>query len=224
MMRLAAFCIGALLAAQARADTLDAILARMDRNAKDFKSLSAKIKQVEYTAVLHESSTSTGDVRLKRTKNGVVGIEEFGEPDPRIIHLNGRTAERYFPKANTVEIWDAGKFATSLSRFVLLGFGTSSTELKKDYLVKVIGPETLGSTPTTRIELTPHSQDLLKMLTKIELWIPDGQTNPIQEKIYQPSNNYLLISYSDLKVNPPLPDSAFDLKLLPGVKKITPQK
>jgi len=224
MNALPAFCAALVMASHARADTLEAILARMDRSAKDFKSVSAKIKQVEYTAVLHDSSESTGEVRLKRTKNGVVGIEQFGEPDPHVIHLNGRSAERYFPKANTVEIWDVGKYASSLDRFVLLGFGTSGAALKKDYVVKVIGSETLGGVAATRLELTPRSQDVQKMATKIELWIPDGQTNPIQEKVLQPSNNYLQISYSELKINPPLAESAFELNLPPGVRKITPQK
>lgn len=220
---LAFICI-AVIAAPTRAESLDVILARMDRAAKDFKSLSAKIKQVEFTAVLNESTEATGEVRLKRQKGGVVGIEDFKEPDPRVIHLSGHTAERYFPKAKTVEIYDAGKYASSMDRFVLLGFGVSGADLKKDYTITAAGTETLGSTPATRLELTPHASDLQKMITKIELWIPEGQSNPIQEKVLQPSKNYTLVAYSDLKVNPDLPDSAFELKLPPDVKKIYPQK
>jgi outer membrane lipoprotein-sorting protein len=208
----------------ARAESLDAILARMDRDAKNFKSFSAKIKQVEYTAVLKDMSESNGEVRLKRGKNGVIGVEVFGEPDPRTIYLNGRTAKRYLPNAKAVEIYDAGKSASSLTRFVLLGFGSTSAELKKDYIMKAAGTETVNSTPATKIELTPRSQELAKMVTRIDVWIPEGGTNPIREKVYQPSKNYLEITYSDLKINPPLPDSEFELRVPAGTHEITPQK
>jgi outer membrane lipoprotein-sorting protein len=60
------------------------------------------------------------------------------------------------------------------------------------------------------------------MITRIDLWIQEGQSSPIQEKVTQPSKDYVLISYSDLKVNPDLPDSAFDLKLPEGVKRVKP--
>jgi len=63
-----------------------------------------------------------------------------------------------------------------------------------------------------------------KLITKIELWIPEGQSNPVRAKFSEPSKNYELVDYSDIKVNPALPDSAFDWKLPRNVKKIYPQK
>jgi outer membrane lipoprotein-sorting protein len=70
----------------------------------------------------------------------------------------------------------------------------------------------------------PKTDELKKLITKIELWVPEGQANPIQEKVTEPSKNYELVTYSDIKVNPALPDSAFELKLPPKVKKIYPQR
>ena len=67
--------------------------------------------------------------------------------------------------------------------------------------------------------------NLKKLITKIELWIPEGQSNPIRAKFSaQLSKNYEMVDYSDIKVNPALPDSAFKLELPPNVKKIYPQK
>ena len=63
-----------------------------------------------------------------------------------------------------------------------------------------------------------------KLITKIELWIPEGQSNPMRAKFSEPSKNYELVDYSDIKVNPALPESAFALKLPGNVKKIYPQK
>ena len=41
----------------AHAETLDAILARMDRAAKNFQSVTADFSQVDYTAVLKDTSS-----------------------------------------------------------------------------------------------------------------------------------------------------------------------
>jgi outer membrane lipoprotein-sorting protein len=215
-------CSVALLTA--RAESLSDILARMDRSAAEFKSFSAKMKRTNYTAVLDETTETNGAVRMRRTRKGTEAVMDFFEPDLHTIYLSGHTGEVYYPKANTVQIYNAGKFASSVDSLVLLGFGTTSTELSKDYEVKVGGAETIGSVHTTRLALTPKSKDIRNMASQIELWIPEGQSNPIQEKIIEPSKDYVLVSYSDMKINPVLPDSAFELKLPANVKKIYPQK
>jgi outer membrane lipoprotein-sorting protein len=81
----------------------------------------------------------------------------------------------------------------------------------------------VGSQPTTRLQLTPKSQELLKLASTIELWIPEGQSYPVQEKFFEPSKNYKLVTYSAIKMNPELPGAAFDLKLPPGTKQVHPQ-
>jgi len=213
-----------LLAPALRADSLEDVLARMDRAAAEFKSFSAKLKRVDFTAVLNESTELTGEVAMRRVKGGNQALTKFDPPEPHEIYFAGRTMKRYYPKANTVEIYDAGKLSATADQMMLLGFGISSGELRKNYDLKLVGAENVGPTHATRIELTPKSAEMRqKYVSKIDLWIPDGQGNPIQEKVISPSKNYFLVTYSDLKVNPSLPDSAYTLKLPPGVKELRPQ-
>jgi outer membrane lipoprotein-sorting protein len=218
---LAIFVLPALLA---QAEPLADILARMDHAAQGFRALSANMKRVQFTAVISESNEMDGVVRLKRIKSGTVGIVDFQQPEQRTVYVNGHNIQIYYPKANTVEIYDSSKYTANIDQFLLLGFGTSAAELQKSYDLKMAGTETIGGVATTRIEMTPKSDELKKLITKIELWIPEGQDNPVQEKVTEPSKNYELITYSDIKVNPGLPDSAFELKLPEKVKKIHPQK
>ena len=207
------------------------VLARMDRTAKEFKSFTARMKRVDYTAILQESEEVNGIVRLQRTPQGLVGLMEFSEPKKafseampaEIVHLNGRTVERYFPKAATVEIWDAGKYASSLDGIVLLGFGTEIAKLRQSYDVKPGAMENVGSVPTTKVTLVPKTKDLKNLATLIELWIPEGKGYPIQEKISEPSKNYKLFTYYDLQMPAPA-DANFDLKVPPGTKEIHPAR
>ena len=213
-----------LAASTARSETLEDVLAHMDRGAREFRALSAKMKRVQYTAVIDEKSETEGIIRLRRAKNGTTGVLEFQGAEQRTVFIAGKNIQIYYPKANSVEIYDASKYVSNIDQFLLLGFGTSSAELRQSYGLKVLGSETLAGAPAMRLELTPKSVEVKKLISKIELWIPEGQSNPIQEKVTEPSKNYELVTYSAIQVNPNLPDSAFDLKLPAGVKKIYPQK
>ena len=207
-----------------RAESLADVLGRMDQAAADFHSLTAKMKRLQYTAVLGESTEMQGGVRLRKDKTEITGVVEFQQPDPRTVFIKGKTVQIFYPKANSVEIYDTSKYLTNIDQFLLLGFGTASVDLRKSYDIKAGEVETIAGVQATRVELIARSAELKKLVSKIDLWFPEGQANPIQEKVTEPSRNYELVNYTDIQVNPNLPDSAFQLKLPSGVKKIYPQK
>src|SRR5262249_21595358 len=106
-----------------RADSLEEVLGRMDRAAAEFKTFSAKLKRTDFTAVLNESTELNGTVAMRRTKNGNEALTKFDPPDPHEIYFSGRVMKRYYPKANTVEVYDAGKLGSTADQMMLLGFG-----------------------------------------------------------------------------------------------------
>jgi outer membrane lipoprotein-sorting protein len=207
-----------------RAETLTDVLARMDQAAQSFRSLSGKMHRVQFTAVLNESSAMDGMLRLKRVNKMTVGVVEFLPPDPRTVYVSGKSIQVYYPKANTVEIYDASKYVANIDQFLLLGFGTTSAELKKFYALKLGGTDQVAGKMCSRIELTPTTPQMKTLVAKIELWIPEGEANPVREKVTEPSKNYELVDYSDIQLNPPLPDASFEQHLPTGVKKVYPQK
>jgi outer membrane lipoprotein-sorting protein len=207
-----------------RAESLTEILTRMDQAAANFRSLTAKMKRVQYTAVISESTQMEGVLRLRKSKTGITGVVEFQQPDPRTVFISGKEVQIFYPKANTAEVYDTSKYMANIDQFLLLGFGTTSAELRKSYEIKAGSVESVAGVQTTRVELIARPDELKRLINKIELWFPEGQANPIQEKVTEPSKNYELVNYSEIKVNPELPDSAYQLKLPKGVKKIYPQK
>jgi outer membrane lipoprotein-sorting protein len=210
-----------LVIAVARADSLAEILARMDDSAKKFKSVSASVHRVEFTAVINESSEEDGRMRLKHTKNGILGIVEFTGADARTVGFRGRMVEMYLPKAKTVQRADTSKYTSSLDAYLLLAFGTAtSKELKAAYDIRDGGADTVDGKRMTRLELVPKSTEIRKLANNIELWIPDGDTIAPRERITEPSKNTLTFTYSAVKINPSLPDSDFELKIPPGTKSI----
>ena len=181
MMKLVRFAfVAAILGSALNAEALNEILARMDQSARTFQTFTANIKRTEYTKVLNDKEDIEGVERVKRTNGQTVTLVEFHGPNAQTIRLSAKTAEVYYPSAKMVEVWDAGKYAKAANQFLLLGFGTSGSELRKDYDVKLGGSDTLGSIRTSRLELTPKDSETKKKFALIELWIPEGDTVPIQ--------------------------------------------
>lgn len=203
------------------ADSLEDVLTRMDQLAKNFKSFSAKIARTDYDKLFDEYTKTEGVVRMRQTKDGLTGVIE--NVDGQVEYFEGRTAQIYHPKANMVDIYDLGKQANMVQQVILLGFGTRRADLEKNYSIKLGGPDSVGSVRTTRIELTPKAKAQRDVVARIELWIPEGEGYPIQEKITVPSNNYNLVTYSDMKLPAP-PGSNFKLDLPKDVHKNYPQK
>jgi outer membrane lipoprotein-sorting protein len=226
MVRLssAALCILVAASTAARAESLKELLARMDRSAETFQGMNANLTQVQHTAIINDDDRDSAMVRLKKTKDGLRGYVEFAEPNQRIIGFQNRQLQVFYPKTNTVDIYDLGKQGAQLDQFLLLGFGTSGKELEKSYKMRVIGTETLNGKPVTTLELTPKTAEALEYLQKVELWIPQNASYPVQEKIFKNGQDYILINYSDVKINSGLTDKDLELHLPAKVKKNYPQK
>lgn len=224
MNRLLLGMVLALWLVSLRAATLDQVLAVMDQSAPAFEGMSAALKRSDFTAVISDTSDESGRIRMKRPRNGRVQmLIEFIEPDARSVAFADKKAEIYYPKMKTVQVFDLGKYRDLVDQFLLLGFGSSGSDLRKNYDVKLIASEDVRGVTTSRLELIPKSASAQEHLKKVELWInPEGY--PLQQKFYRPSGDYTLVNYSELKINPRMASDALTLKLPSGVKREYPQK
>lgn len=216
----AAICLFACLLAQrgSAVDSVDSVLARMDASGASFRAMSARIKRVSHTAVLNDNTIETGSVRMKRPKaNDLRVVMELNEPDPKSIAFANNKAEIYYPKINTVQEYNLGKHKNLVEQYLLLGFGASGKDLQRNYSIKALAVEDIQGQKTTRIEMTPKSAETRQHLNKVEMWITEAGY-PVQQKLFYPSGDYMLITYSDLKWNPALDDDVVRLKAPKGVK------
>jgi outer membrane lipoprotein-sorting protein len=207
------------------AGDLDAVLSRIDKAGAAFRGMSAKVHRVSHTAVINEDNVDSGTILVKRPKlRDLRMLIDVTDPDPRTVAFQGSKLEVYYPKIKTVQEFDvAGKNRELADQFFLIGFGTSRAELQASYTLRYVGPDTIDGQKTDRLELIPKSKDILQHLTKFELWI-SAAGYPIQQKFYLPGGDYQLATYSDVKINPDLPDSALKLRLPKSVKREYPQR
>jgi len=206
------------------ADNLSAVFANIDQAAAKFKSLTADIRRVTHTDVINEDTVDSGTIRLKRTRPREMRmLIDLVEPDPKSVLVQGKKAEVYYPRIKTVQEWDLGKNRDLMDQFFLAGFGTTSHELQEAYTVRLAGLETIAGQKTTHLELIPKSKEVLQHLKRFELWIADENGLPVQQR-FVPAGQSVLVTYTNLKVNAGLPDSALKLQLPKGVKREFPQK
>ena len=206
------------------ASDLDAVLTRIDSAGAAFHGMSANLRRLSHTAVINEDTVDSGTVLLKRPKpRDMRMLVDFTQPDPKTVAFQGRKVEIYYPKIQTVQEFDVGQNKDLLSQFFLLGFGTSRADLLSNYNIQFLGTETLDGRQTQRLELIPKSKAVLEHLKKFELWIADSGY-PVQQKFYLPGGDYMLMTYSDMKINPELRDAALKLQVPKNVKREYPQK
>ena len=205
--------------------SLSATLARMDEAAAQFKGLQADVQKTAHTAVMNEDSVDAGTIVVKRPKpNDIRVLFDFKPPNPRQVLIAGVKVDIYYPGINTEQEYNLGKSRSLVEQFMLLGFGSNSKDLESAYSIRLGGPETVAGQKATRLELIPKSQEVLAHLKRVDLWISDAMSIAVQQKLYEPGGDYLLATYTNIKLRANLPDSAVKMDLPKSVKREYPQK
>jgi len=89
--------------------------------------------------------------------------------------------------------------------------------------VKFLGSETANAVQAEKLELIPKSVRLRNNIARIWLWIDPARGVSVQQQFFEPSGDYRLAKYSDIRINQKLPDNAFKLKTTGKTKFISPQ-
>lgn len=206
------------------ASTAAQVLAQMDKEAPSFRGITASITRVKYTAILDDRSEEDGSIAIRRSGKNLESKILITKPNPRSVAFSGSKVEVFYPKINTVQEFDLGKNRGLLDQFLLLGFGGSGKDLAKAYTVTVKGSDTIDGVATTHLVLSPKSAKVREILKSVELWVPEGKAQPIRQKFIEPSDDYMEVTYHDLKLNPSLSAADLQLSLPPGVKREYPQR
>ena len=201
--------------------TIEGVLGMMDKAAQDFHTLTADLEHVKYTAVVKDTSSETGHIFVRRDEKMRIDI---AKPDPRTILRTGDNLFVFNPKINRVEEYNLGKNRQMVDQYVLLGFGTKGENIKKGYLVSVLGEEDLDNKKTVVLELTPKSEGIRDQINKIEMWVDEASWLPVQQKFFEAgSGDYFLFHYTNEMKNLQVSDGQFKQDWPKGVTRVKPR-
>jgi outer membrane lipoprotein-sorting protein len=200
--------------------TVENVLSQMDAQAKTFHSLSADVERTKVTVVVNDRSTETGNMLVRDDKM----LLEMNPPDSRTILRIGDSLSVYTPGLKQVQEYSLGKNRDTFEQFVLLGFGTSGTDLQKGYSITLVGEPTLDDKKTAELELTPKSKSVLGQIAKVQIWLDEASWLAVQQQIYETgSGDYSIVRYSKVVPNPKIPDSRFKPHWPKGTSVVKPQ-
>jgi len=211
---------GAALAAQAQ--NLDAVLAAMDRQSAGFHSVQCDFTADMYQKVVDEHDFQKGTMYFRRQGDSTEMAADITDPDKKYVLFSNGVVSYFQPSIDQVTEYNAGKNKAEVESYLVLGFGGGGHALTSSYDVQYGGSEQVQGVNAAKLVLTPKSQRVRNMFQTITLWIDPARGIPVQQRFDEPSGDYRITKYSNIKINQKLPNDAFKLKTNGKTKVVKP--
>lgn len=184
----------------------------MDNAAAQFRSAEADFTWDQYQKVVNETDTQKGKIYFRRSGNGQTQYAaDIQSPDQKYLVFSGGRIRLYQPKIDQVNEYDAGKNREQVESFLVLGFGGRGHDLQQQYEVKYEGNEAVNGFQTAKLELTPKAESVKRWFDKIILWIDTQRGVSIKQQAFEPSGDYRIANYTNIRLNAKIPDDVFKL-------------
>jgi outer membrane lipoprotein-sorting protein len=148
---------------------------------------------------------------------------DIKQPAPKYVLFHNGQVQLYEPNLQRVTEYNAGKNKDEFESFLVLGFGGSGEDLKKEFDVKYSGMENVGGVNAAKLVLTPKSERVKNMFATIILWIDPAKGVSVQQQFITADGDYRLAKYSDIELNKNIPDNVFKLKTSGKTTVVRPQ-
>jgi outer membrane lipoprotein-sorting protein len=204
------------------APTLDSVLKKMDAVAARFTSAQADFQWDRYEKVIDEvDDVQTGVIYYRRSGANIEVMADIRKDGPSINELKTQPKyvlfsddkfQIYQPGPNQLTVYNLGKNGSEYETYLVLGFGASGQDLVKQFDVTYAGPETVQGVSTAKLQLIPKSEKVRNNFKQIFLWIDLNRGISVQQKLVTPQDDSRLAKYSNIKLNEPIKNEAFQLK------------
>jgi outer membrane lipoprotein-sorting protein len=209
--------------AKTAAGNLESVLAAMDRAADNFRTAEASFVWDQYSKVVSDHDIQKGTMYYRRASNGVEMTSDITSPARKYVLFAGGKMQVYQPEIEQVTEYNAGKNKADFETFLVLGFGGRGHDLQKSFEVHFDGAENVDGVQAAKLTLTPKQVKVRNMFQQIILWIDPARGISVQQQLIEPSGDYRLAKYSNIKINQNIPNDVFKLKTSGKTKWVRPQ-
>jgi hypothetical protein len=204
----------ALLCRAAMADDLNRVLRELDTAAASFHSTTADFEfDTNVTDPIPDQDVQKGTAYYERRGadfSMAAHISQVdGRPVPKIYMYAHGALRLDEPLLNQVTTF---KSASKFESYVMLGFGASGKELEDKWEIRYLGSETLGGVKTEKLELVAKDPAVRKNLPKVTVWLDTARAVSLKQDFDEGQGNTRVCTYSNIRVNQPLPADAFKFK------------
>jgi outer membrane lipoprotein-sorting protein len=206
----------------ANAQNLEAVLTAMDKASADFHTAQTEFAWDQYQKVVDEHDLQNGTMYFRRQNGEVQMAADITKPDKKYVLFSEGVVSVYVPKAGQVTEYKAGKNKADFETFLVLGFGGRGHDLSKSFDVAYGGMEQVQGINAAKLVLKPKSQKVANMFQTITLWIDMARGVSVQQLFNEPSGDYRVAKYDNIKVNEKLSNDVFKLKTSGKVTYVRP--
>lgn len=227
ILAIAGWAALAIAPAATRAQTageLNGVLRQMDTAAKSFKSAQADFEWDQYQVVVQDKDVQKGSVAFERQGNDTVmssRIREFnGKPDQKQLLYRDGSLQFYQPTIKQLTIFSAGANRSQYESFLTLGFGGSGADLEKNWTISYQGNEVIEGVKTAKLDLIPRQANVKQTFTHVTIWVDPARAISMRQQFFEPSGDYRLASYNNIRYNIAISADVFTIKPAPGTQTV----
>src|SRR4051812_41087952 len=211
----AAASVAARAEAAKPAPGLDAI----DRRAGQTADLSGHFRQEKHTALLKKPLISAGRIRMK----GPVVRWDTEQPEPAVLHSDGREIRMYYPRQSVVEVYPIDRRLSDLAASPLPRLAA----LREHFRIEPLSPKDAGGTPrdpasAIEIRLVPTDKILAEYVDEVRVTLDVPSASVTRVEMFDADGDTTVIQFSDVKTNAGIKDSDLELTLPAGTKVSRP--
>jgi outer membrane lipoprotein-sorting protein len=215
--------LGTAISAAQSDPNLQKVINQMNTAAANFHSAQADFVWEQFFKVINEKDEQKGTVYYRRSGKEIQMKAEITDPPKEVLFSDGKV-QVYEPKLKRVTSYEAGKNREAVESFLVLGFGGSGADMLRSFDVRYLAEENIGDVQAAKLELIPKQDRVRNIFAKIWLWIDPARGISLQQQFFEPSGDYRLAKYSNLKVNQKIPDTVFKLKTTGDTKVVSSPK
>lgn len=209
---LAILVFGLLPARPVFADDLSQVLQKLDAAAKNFHTTAANFEfDTIQTDPIPDTDVQTGVAYYERAGNNFQMAAHIHE------HNKGVSHKIYMLSGGTLKISETGKEqdakrydqARKYESYLMLGFGASGADLESKWNIKFLDSEMLDGVKTDKLELVAKDPSVRRTISKVTIWLDPTRAVSLKDVFDEGEGQSFVCTYSNIKVNQPLPSDAF---------------
>jgi hypothetical protein len=197
----------------AHADDLANVLKQLDTAAKDFRTTMATVEfDSIQTDPVPDTDVQKGTAYYQRSGTT---FQMAGHITEHNNHPNGKI---YILSHGVLRISDTGKEADAKTYnqagkyegYLMLGFGASGSQLAEKWDIKYAGQEKIDGVLTDELVLVAKDPTVRKNILNVTAWMDTSRAVSLKVIFDEGQGQSYVCHYTDIKVNQPLPKTAFE--------------
>ena len=197
---------------------LDEVLANMERAARTIKSIEADMLQEKRDLQIGGKEVYSGRIFFLHDRKCDKVRINYDRPPGQVVAVLCNEIILYQPNVKQVILTTRQAQASKNQEFSFIATPYKSVpELKSQYNIVYVGAEQVGSSATSKLDLTPKARSSVQ---KLMLWVDESSWLPIKYQVVEKNNNVTTFTLGNMKKNGPVDAKTFKVSWPPDTKVV----